>query len=120
MKKFLNILPEILLIIGVFFYWIETSILINPIAIALVLLLSITMFTNYKTLKIVSSVIFGLLSLFMLIAIISEYREFESGNSEGLKMLAIGLGIFVSTFALSLIMGIKELRSNMDGVTQQF
>ena len=107
MKKVLNKLPEILLLIAVLFYWNETSILLNPIAILLLLLISFSIFTKNKLVKILTSVIFSLLSLYMIFAVISEYREFDIGSSEGTKLLVIGSLIFVTTFLSSVIMGVR-------------
>jgi len=109
MKKITTKLPEILLIVGVAFYWLETSIFLNPIAIGLMLFLSLTLITKNKIIKTLTSITFALLSIYMIFAVISEYQEFEIGNVEGFKPIIVGLSIFITSLILSVIMGIKGL-----------
>jgi len=111
MKKVLNKLPEILLLITVLYYWNETSVFLNPIAIILLLFISFSIFTRSKLVKILTSVIFALLSLYMMLAVISEFREFDIGSSEGTKLLVIGSFIFITTFVSSVIMGVRSIIS---------
>jgi len=106
MKEILKKSPEILLIIGVLVFWFETT-LFNPIAITLLILLALSLRKENKIIKMVTSIIFGLLSVFMLFAVISEFSEFETGSSEGLKLLFIGSSIFIVTLVLSVIIGMK-------------
>ena len=110
MIRIIKKLPELLLITGVAFYWYDTSVLFNPIAIGLTLILGLTIITKSVIIKTFTSITFALLSIFMILAVISEYREFGIGDIEGTKMLAIGLSIFISAFGLSIIMGIKNLK----------
>ena len=109
MKLTIKKSPEIILIFGVLFYWIESSIIFNPIAIILLLFLGLTLLTKSKIIKALTSIIFSLLSIFMLLAVLSEYREFETGNMDGIQLLVVGLSIFVTTLGLSIIIGIKNV-----------
>lgn len=109
MRNFLNILSPILLILVVVFYWYDTSVLFNPIAIVLILLLIVVIITKGVIVTVFSSSLIGLLSLYMMLAVISEYREFPVGDAEGSKLLAVGLSIFISTFALSVLMSVRRL-----------
>lgn len=47
----------------------------------------------------------------MILAVISEFSEFESGSSEGLELITVGLSIFITTLILSTLLGIKGLKS---------
>ena len=108
LNKITKRLPETLLIIGVLYYWVETSIVFNPIAIGLFLILSFLLITNNQIFGIISSLIFIFISVLMILAVISEYREFNVINNESAKLLTTGLLIFVTTFVLSVIMGLKH------------
>ena len=109
MRKFLNILAQILLIIVVVYYWYDTSILFNPVAIGLLLLLVLELSIRNLILTVFSSSVIGLLSLYMMLAVLSEYNEFPVGDAEGFKLLVVGLFIFISTFALSVLMSVRRL-----------
>ena len=108
MKLILKKVPEILLIISVLFYWAETSLLFNPIAIILLVFLLLTLITGNKILKYITSITFGIISIYLVFAVLSEYREFENGDFEGIKMLVIGLAIFLTSLSLSIIMAISN------------
>jgi len=109
MKKVISILPETFLMAGVIYYWFSVASVFNPIAIILFLLLGFTLFFKNATLAVFTSAILGLLSLYMILAVISEFREFETGDTEGIKLLTTGLLLFLATFIMSIIMGVKHL-----------
>ena len=104
LKRVLLNLPEYLLIAAVIFYWGSAGRVINPIAIGLIVALIFQIiFKN----SIVGILIPGLLitiSLFMLMALISEFNEFPIFNFEAKKLLFVGLTYFISTIAFSGIM----------------
>jgi len=109
MKKILNVLAQAFLIIGVVFYWIESSTLLNPVAISLILLLFLELITKNLIVTLFSSFIIGFLSLYMMLAVISEYREFPAGDAEGKTLLIVGLSIFISSLLLSSFMSVRRL-----------
>ena len=109
MKKILNNSAQLLLIIGVVYYWIESASLFNPVAIALMLLLFLELIINNLILTLLSSSIIGLLSIYMMLAVISEYREFPAGDAEGKTLLIVGLSIFISSLLLSAFMSVRRL-----------
>ncbi len=113
-RFFIKKSPILLLITAVTIYWNDTAYIFNPVAIGLMLLLILLLITDNIVLKVSTSVIFIILSLYMMLAVISEYREFESGDVEGLKLLVIGLSFFIATFILSLLV----LRKREKNVSQ--
>ena len=109
MRNFLNIIAQTLLILLAFFYWHDTSRLFNPVAIVLVLLLVLELSTKKLIITLLSSTIIGLLSLYMMLAVISEYREFPVGDPDGKTLLLVGLSIFISSLLLSVFMSVRRL-----------
>jgi phosphoglycerol transferase MdoB-like AlkP superfamily enzyme len=101
MKNFLVKLPEYILLAGACFYWYSSGTIINPIAIGLIILL---IFQIIKKNRVVGLVISGLVimaSLYMLMALMSEFNEFTTVNSEAKQMLFVGLAYFLSTIIVS-------------------
>jgi hypothetical protein len=102
-------LPEYLLVAAVIFYWASSGMIINPIAIGLITVLMLQIiFKN----RIVGVLIPGLLimtGLYMLMALMSEFNEFPTFNSDAKKLLFVGLSYFVSTIAISGIMLYKYI-----------
>lgn len=108
MRKVINLIPELLIISAILFYWKETQ-LFNPIAISLLALILSKVVFNKTFLNILSGIIFFLLSSYMVLAVLSEYHKFENGSVEKSNLLAIGLGIFISIAFISIIMLIKDI-----------
>jgi len=75
----------------------------------LLVLLLLSLKKENKVIRIITSLFFGLLSLFMLLAVISEYSEFEARSLEGLKLLLIGSSLFITTLVLSVIIGARNI-----------
>lgn len=95
---------EYLLIAAVLYYWFLTSSFWNPIAIGLLLLLIFQIIFRNKIIGILFPSILMFLSLFMILALISELREFESFNNAAQEMLFFGLTYFLGTIAVSVLM----------------
>ena len=111
MKKISSKLPQIILIIGVLIYWVDSTSIFNPFALIGVLILILSIFIHSKIINILTAVIFAIISIVMLLAVLSEFLEFETGDAEGIKLLLIGSSIFISTLILSIIIGIKSLKT---------
>lgn len=54
-----------------------------------------------------ASVVFGLGSFFMILAVMSEFHEFPAGDANGHKLLLTGCSIFASTLIMSIILALK-------------
>ena len=103
-KQLVLQLPEYLLIASVLFYWGSTSLVLNPIAIVLIafLVLQIILKNRFVGLAIPSVLILS--CLYMLLALMSEFREFPTFNKEAQTFLFVGLTYFISTIAVSGLM----------------
>lgn len=104
---FLSILAEYLLIIAVLFYWHGTSNLLNPIAIGLLAVLIFQIIFKNKIIGVLIPSILILLSMYMLLALVSEVNEFESFNSNAKRLFFIGLTYFLGTIMVSVLMIMK-------------
>ena len=105
--KILNKLPELLLLVSILFYWYFSTPL-NPIAIILVLLVLALIITGKRLLSYVTGVIFTPLSIYMILAVLSEYYEFKGETSEANNLLLTGMLFFSSTFILSTIILLRN------------
>src|SRR5690606_39822972 len=76
----LSNLIEYLLIIAVLFYWHGTSNLLNPIAIGLLVVLIFQIILKNNVIGVLIPCVLILLSMYMILALLSEVNEFESFN----------------------------------------
>ncbi|WP_425077004.1 hypothetical protein [Psychroserpens sp. S379A] len=105
-KIFLNI-PEYLLIAAVLFYWMSAGLVINYIAIVLLVIIILQMIYKNKVIGIIIPTIMILTCFYMIIALLSEVREFPSFNAEAQTLLFVGLAYFSITIIASIVMIIK-------------
>jgi len=112
--SFLSNLVEYLLIIAVLFYWHGTSNLLNPIAIGLLAVLIFQIILKNNVIGVLIPCVLMLLSMYMILALLSEVNEFESFNSDAQKLLFIGLAYFLGTIAVSFLMIWKYLVRSSD------
>jgi len=98
------ILPEYLLIVAVLFYWSSAGLIINPIAIGLIIALVLQIIFKNQVVGILIPCLLILTCLYMLMALISEFSEFPTFNSEAKTLLFVGLTYFISTMVISGIM----------------
>ena len=98
MKKSLYSLPEVFFI-GVALYWIydnyTASNSVNYFAIAVIAVMLFQLKFAKKMAGIFYSVILTLFSLFMMLAVHSEYNEFPAGSAKAFKFLMVGEGVFL-------------------------
>ncbi len=107
--SFLSNLVEYLLIIAVLFYWHGTSNLLNPIAIGLLVVLIFQIILKNNVIGVLIPCVLILLSMYMILALLSEVNEFESFNSDAQRLLFIGLDYFLGTIMVSFLMIWKYL-----------
>ncbi len=105
-KIFLNI-PEYLLIAAVLFYWMSAGLVINYIAIVLLVIIILQMIYKNKVIGIIIPTIMILTCFYMILALLSEVREFPSFNTEAQTLLFVGLAYFLITIIASIVMIIK-------------
>ena len=109
MTKFINQNPEILFILSVIFYWVSTSHLLNPVAISLFIIGLVMMLKRFKTLAVVVGVIYLIINAYMILALVSEFREFPEINSDALVMLGVG-GAFI---VINIYIGLRLIINNV-------
>jgi len=95
--------PELYLIGATVYYWILTSNLFNPIAIALLVILVLQLIYKKGTTGLIIASLFIALNLYMVLALISELAEFSEPNQNATKLLIfgtlfLGLNIFAGVF----------------------
>lgn len=105
----LSNLIEYLLIIAVLFYWHGTSNLLNPFAIGLLVVLIFQIILKNNVIGVLIPCVLILLSMYMILALLSEVNEFESFNSDAQRLLYIGLAYFLGTIMVSFLMIWKYL-----------
>ncbi|MCB0382529.1 MAG: hypothetical protein KDD05_04305 [Psychroserpens sp.] len=103
-KAFFLSLPEYLLIAAVLFYWMSAGVVINFIAIGLIIAVVLQIIFKNKVIGILVPVVFIMISLYMILALLSEVGEFPSFNAEAKTMLFVGLSYFITTIFFSSVM----------------
>lgn len=117
MKNSFNFLlnsAEYILIIAVLFYWHGTSNLLNPFAIGLLAVLIFQIIFKNKVVGVLIPCVLMLLSMYMILALLSEVNEFESFNGAAQRLLFIGLAYFLGTIMVSFLMILKYLIRSTD------
>lgn len=104
LKKAILSLPEYLLIAAVIFYWTSAGLIINPIAIILIAGLILQIIYKNQIVGIIIPCLLILICFYMLLALMSEFNEFPTFNSEAKTLLFVGLSYFISTMVVSGIM----------------
>lgn len=97
MKQTVLRLPE-LFFMGLGMYWVTENYLasahINWIAIVFVILLAVQLIFQRRIAGMALGLMLGLISAYMLFAVLSEFYEFDVLNGKAFQLLAFGLGIF--------------------------
>ena len=113
-KLALSYVPEIS-ILAIAISWIVadffmgTTSALNYVLLGVIVFIAVMIKWKIKALAISFAVILGIGSLFMLLAVLSEFREFPQGDPEGLKLLLIGSSIFIGTLVISVWMPQKYI-----------
>lgn len=84
-------LPETYLILSVLYYWSLTSSFVNPIAISLLLILALLIWSKNRILGTAIGIVILVTNLFLLLALASELREFPTADKDYFIMLFAGL-----------------------------
>lgn len=100
-------IPEFLLLAAVIFYWGSAGWGVNYIAIVLLVVLILQIIFKNRIIGIIIPSLLTLASLFLILAVISEFKEFPSVNAEAMKLLLVGLVYFSSTILVSGVMFYK-------------
>lgn len=116
LKQYLSFLPEytilialsITLICDLIFTQSFNYLLLIPLAAIVALLIWKNWLLAYTY-----SFILGLGACYMFLALISEYREFPAGSSEGKEMLLVGSLILITVGVIAVTMPLKYLRNKI-------
>ncbi|SFT96677.1 hypothetical protein SAMN04489724_3030 [Algoriphagus locisalis] len=90
MKEIRQWIPELYLVTSTIFYWIFTGTLLNPFALALVTGLAITIFWKNIISGMVMASCFLILSLYMVLALLSEFYQFLVIDFDAKLLLSLG------------------------------
>ena len=89
-NKVLHNLPELYLILAVLFYWFSTANILNPIAIVLLLVLIFQLVFKKQYLGITIATLFSIANLYLILALISELKEFQEMTPDFIKLIVVG------------------------------
>jgi hypothetical protein len=103
-KQLWQWIPEIYLILSVIYYWVMTGTFFNPIAITLLLVLTILIIRKAPTFGVIISILFLFLNLYMVLALVSELNEFHAFTNKARNMLLFGSAYLGLNIVLSIIM----------------
>lgn len=109
-KSIKSHIPELFLIASVIYYWILTSNLLNPFAIGLLAILTYQVINKKATLGLFISAIVILLTLFMVLAMISELSEFEVVDQNYKNLIIFGSLYLGFTLIMAGFMFFKYLK----------
>ncbi len=117
-KRVLSYLPEILILLTAVYWFADNlsapSSRINYLMIGIILFISGLLILKNKTMALFLSLALGVGSIYMLLAVLSEYKEFPAGSPEGLKLLLIGTLLFSIILLSAVFLPIKYFRNNKE------
>jgi len=114
-KKIIKSLPELYLIAAVLFYWFSAANIFNPIAIGLLVVLIFQLVFKKQYLGITIATLFIVINLYLILALVSELREFTEVTNDFLLLIVVGTLFIV----LNLIAGTALFRKNVRTRTNQ-
>src|SRR5687768_3575530 len=103
-------LPEPLLLLATIYSWMLTGTLVNPVPIAIIVLLVILMFSGSRILGQSLALLLVFISIYFMLAVVSEYSDFPVVNAEAVRLLVFGLGFFGISLGIATIMIWKYFR----------
>jgi len=111
-KKILFQVPEYYLILVVLGTWYPFRSIVNPVAWVLIAILLLQLIYKNKIVGFLIGGAFLLVNLFMILALVSEFREFPRVNAKALQLLGVGLSIIALHVALAMIIISRSLPTN--------
>lgn len=109
-KTLKSLIPELFLIASVVYYWTLTSNLFNPYAIVLLAILIFQVVSKKAASGLIISAIVIGLTLFMVLALLSELSEFEVADQNYKNLLVIGSLYLGFTLIMAGLMFYKYLK----------
>jgi len=79
------------ILLSICYYWLETSVLFNPVATVLFVIFGLHLFAAKGNAKLLFPIIFGVINLYMVFALFSEFSEFPSITKDAIIMMTVGI-----------------------------
>jgi hypothetical protein len=112
MKKYLLMLPEFFIIL-LSIYWFLDNYLgsghINYFAIVVFIIVTLQLFLKNKFIGIILGSIFFLFGLYMILAVLSEFKKFTAVDSSAVELISVGFLICFVLIASSIGLFYKSL-----------
>lgn len=118
MKKILLNAPEYYLVVLILLVAYSPPFYINPFFIPIILLIAAQVYFENRFTGMFLGTLFFLVNIYFLIALFSEFREFEIVNYDAQRLLFIGLSIFILNLAASTVMLYKYALSKKTTLTK--
>lgn len=116
LKSIISHIPEISFLLMAIYWFLENLMAspsnINYFMLAVLLFVSALMIWRIRVFALILSIILGIGSLYMLLAVVSEFKEFPKGSPEGIELLITGSLIFLVLAGMAIWMPIKYLRES--------
>jgi hypothetical protein len=122
MKKILYLTLEVFFI-GLAAFWIKDNYSangsINYFAIAIVAIMIFQLLFQNRIVGFAVGGILAMFSLYMVLAVRSEYNDFPSGSAEGIKFLIMGESLFLLSALSAIAMICKFAALKSDGIPRR-
>ena len=111
-KKYLNLLPEIYLVLATVYYWVLTSEIFNPIA--LIVLMICLLLVIYRNAIIGITVASGIavLNTYFVLALVSEVRGMNAIHKDYMDLILFGTLFIFLNYIISILLLIKYVRKS--------
>lgn len=104
LKRKFFILPEIALLVLVLYFWISTARVLNYWAIGLFLIVIGQIVFQFRFIGLILASLSILISMYFILALFSEFREFAEFTDDARNLLVVGIPIWLLSMSLSFIM----------------
>lgn len=104
LKRKFFILPEIALLVLVLYFWISTARVFNYWAIGLFLIVIGQIVFQFRFIGLILASLSILISMYFILALFSEFREFAEFTDDARNLLVVGIPIWLLSMSLSFIM----------------
>ena len=112
MKKYLLLLPEFFIMLLSIYWFLENYLgsgHINYFAIVVFIIVTLQLFIKNKILGIILGSIFFLFGLYMVLAVLSEFKKFTTVDSAAIELISVGFLICFLLIASSIGMFYKSI-----------
>jgi len=94
-KKILYTFPEYYLVVLVILSGYTPPFFINPISLGLALLIVLLLIIKSRVVGLIIAGLFAAVNLFMVLPLVSEFKEFSAFNSDSIQLLIGGIGLII-------------------------